>query len=52
MAREDWTFSTYMNEVIYLSEITEVPGATGLLTELLKEMKEKFPEDAKELGLE
>ena len=52
MAREDWTFSTYMNEVIYLSEITEVPGATKLLTVLLKEMKERFPADSKELGIE
>lgn len=52
MARENWTFSDYINEIHYAAEISEIPGVAGLLAELIKEVKEKYPVDSKEIGFE
>lgn len=52
MSRESWTFSNYMYELEYAAEITEIPGITEFIQTLVKEVKERFPEQAKEYGIE
>lgn len=51
MKRADWTFPTYIEEIIMLSEIIEVPGIKAKRQELIKEVWEKFPNDCELLGL-
>ena len=46
-----WTFVDFIEEIISLSEITEVPGIEEQRKELIKEVWRRFPDEAKGLGL-
>lgn len=46
-----WTFVDFIEEVIALSEITEVPGIVEKRSELIKEAWRRFPEECAALGL-
>ena len=47
-----WTFVDFIEEIISLSEITEVPGIEEQRKELIKEVWRRFPNEAKGLGLQ
>lgn len=51
MDRTKWTFASYIEEIITLSEITEVPGITEQRSGLIKEVWAKFPNECAALGL-
>jgi hypothetical protein len=51
METSHWTFVDFIEEVIYLSEITEVPGIQGRRSDLLQEVWRRFPDECKALGL-
>lgn len=46
-----WTFQDFIEEIITLSEITEVPGIEAQRGELLKEVWRRFPGECAALGL-
>jgi len=46
-----WTFVDFIEEIISLSEITEVPGIEEQRSELIKEAWRRFPGECKALGL-
>lgn len=46
-----WTFQDFIEEIISLSEITEVPGISGQRSQLIKEVWRRFPTECKHLGL-
>ncbi len=46
-----WTFVDFIEEIISLSEITEVPGIEEQRSDLIKEAWRRFPEECKALGL-
>jgi hypothetical protein len=45
MNRTSWKIGNYINELIHLAEITEVPGAVETIQVLLREMWAKFPQE-------
>ena len=47
-----WTFVDFIEEIISLSEICEVPGIEEQRKELIKEVWRRFPNEAKGLGLQ
>lgn len=49
--RDTWTFATYIEEIIMLSEIIEIPGCKQKRSELIKEVWTKFPKECEDLGL-
>ena len=49
--KANWTFSDYVEQVISLSAISEVPGIDEARAELIKEMWALYPVECKELGL-
>lgn len=49
--RTDWTFERYLDEVIHLSEISEIPGVQAARETLIKEMWARYPQDCKDIGL-
>jgi hypothetical protein len=49
--RNDWTFSAYIEEIIMLSEIAEIPGIAQKRALLLREVWHKFPVECEGLGL-
>ena len=49
--REHWTFSDYIEELIYFDEVSEIPEYDKIKVELIKEIWNNFPEEAKEIGL-
>jgi hypothetical protein len=51
MTRDKWTFGDYIEEIIALSEILEIPGIQAKRSELLKEVWKKFPQECYDLGL-
>ena len=51
MDRTNWSFSSYIEEIILLSEITEIPGIIEKRIELLKEVWYKFPRECEAMGL-
>jgi len=51
MVRENWSFSTYIEEIFALSEINEIPGIKQKIAELIREVWGKFPNECKDLGL-
>ena len=46
-----WTFVDFIEEIIALSEITEVPGIEARRGELIKEAWRRFPVECEGLGL-
>lgn len=51
MKRDSWTFATYIEEIILLSEIAEIPGIKQKRAELIREVWDKYPKDCEDLGL-
>ena len=49
--REHWTFYDYIEELIYFDEVSEIPEYDKIKAELIKEIWNNFPEEAKEIGL-
>jgi len=49
--RNDWTFERYLDEIIHLSEISEIPGVQSARETLIKEMWDRYPQDCKAVGL-
>lgn len=47
----NWTFSQFLEEIIHLSEISEIPEISKQRGDLIKEMWNKFPDECKALGL-
>lgn len=47
----NWTFAQYIEEIIDLSEIIEIPGVAQKRAELIREVWEKFPSECEALGL-
>lgn len=50
-SKDKWNFTRYMEEIIHLSEITEVPGIRQARNELIAEMWRRFPELCQSIGL-
>lgn len=50
-SRTDWTFSQYIEEIVLISEILEVPGMKQKRSELIAEVWQKYPEHCEELDL-
>jgi hypothetical protein len=46
-----WNFSAFIEEIIDLSEIIEVPGIKEKRANLIKEVWKRFPVECKQLGL-
>lgn len=51
MNTTEWTFGDFIEEIITLSEITEVPGIEEQRSKLIKEAWRRFPGECKALGL-
>lgn len=51
MTRDKWTFERYLDEIIHLSEIAEIPGIQAARETLIKEMWARYPQDCKDCGL-
>ena len=49
--RNEWTFATYIEEIVMLSEIQEIPGIKQKIAMLIKEAWTKFPKECEDLGL-
>ena len=49
--RETWGFADYIEEVIMLSEIIEIPGMESKRKELIREVWQRYPKECEELGL-
>lgn len=45
------TFADYMEELICIAEILEVPGMKAKLDETLREVWQKFPKECEDLGV-
>ena len=45
MNRTNWKIFDYINELIHLAEILEVPGAAETIQDILREMWTKFPKE-------
>lgn len=45
------TFEDFLEEIIYQSEITEIPGVTEARADLIKEMWQRWPDKCKAIGL-
>jgi hypothetical protein len=48
---DHWTFQDFIEEIIYLSEISEVPGVSEGRSRLLQEVWRRFPDQCEALGL-
>lgn len=49
--RDSWTFSNYIEEIVMISEIIEIPGMKDKRTTLIREVWDKFPSECEDLGL-
>jgi len=49
--RNSWSFSQYLEEIITLSEIVEIPGIEESRAVLITEMWGKFPNECVAIGL-
>ena len=45
MKRSDWKIGDYIQELIYLAEILDVPSAAETIQVMLKEMWAKYPRE-------
>jgi hypothetical protein len=48
MKRSDWKFSEYMEEIIFLAEISDVPGVDYAVQTMLTEMWAKYPRECED----
>lgn len=48
---DDWSFADYMEELICIAEVLEVPGMKAKLDETLREVWQKFPKECEDLGV-
>jgi hypothetical protein len=48
---DKWSFDKFLDEIIHLSEIAEIPGVEEARKNLIRIMWGKFPNECKELGL-
>lgn len=46
-----WSFSDFIEEIILLSEISEVPGVDETRSRLLREVWRRFPSECQAMGL-
>jgi len=46
-----WTFSDFLNELIHLDEISEIPGVNEKRQNIIDQMWEFFPQESVEIGL-
>lgn len=46
-----WSFSDFIEEIILLSEISEVPGVDETRSRLLQEVWRRFPSECQAMGL-
>jgi len=46
-----WDFNRFVEEVIHLSEISEVPGIAEARDKLIQEMWARFPTECRAMGL-
>jgi hypothetical protein len=46
-----WSFSDFIEEIILLSEITEVPGVEQARSRLLLEVWRRYPSECQAMGL-
>lgn len=51
MSKQNWRFEDYIEAIIHLSEITEVPGITEARESLLAEVWHRYPAECRALGL-
>lgn len=51
MARNDWKFGDYIEEIVLLCEIAEIPGMAQKRAQLISEVWQRFPTECEELGL-
>ena len=46
-----WSFDKFLDEIIHLSEIDEIPGIPEIRQKLLRLMWEKYPKECRDMGL-
>lgn len=51
MTHTDWTFPQYIEEIVLLSEIAEIPGMKAKRQQLIEEVWKKYPSECYDLGL-
>lgn len=49
--RKDWSFANYIEEIVLISEIIEIPGMKQKRDELIAEVWDRFPGECEDLGL-
>ena len=52
MKRSDWKFKDYLEEMVCICEVLEVPGMRSRLDEIREEVLRKFPVECEELGIQ
>jgi hypothetical protein len=50
-SKDRWDYGRYMEEILHLSEIVEVPGIREARDELVAEMWKRFPVECEAIGL-
>lgn len=50
-SKDYWSFERFIEEIIHLSEISEVPGIAEARDALLNDVWRKYPAECRELGL-
>ena len=51
MKRDHWKFSDYLEEMVCICEVLEVPGMKSRLEAIRSEVLEKFPDECEEMGI-
>ena len=51
MKYDTWKFADFIEEIIYICEIIEVPGMKAKREVMLTETWKRFPKESEELGL-
>ena len=52
MKRDHWKLSDYLEEMVCICEVLEVPGMKARLEAIRVEAIEKFPAECEELGIQ
>jgi hypothetical protein len=48
---QSWTFGNFIEEIVLMSEIIEIPGYKAKRDDLIKEVWKRFPAECEALGL-
>jgi hypothetical protein len=48
---QNWTFGNFIEEIVLMSEIIEIPGYKAKRDDLIKEVWKRFPAECEMLGL-